>query len=128
MRREDNVNDAQFWLDGLTNYGAGIIALVLVFAGVVFMAYKIPPYLKAMSEQAAIANEVIKSNSAFMGEMAKSNQNIAKALELLTPIVDSNIRLLREHDIRAQAMMTELAKISERTSHCVSGGRRKIDE
>ena len=117
------MEQGQLIANGIVNFGAGIVALVVVFGVVIWLAKKIPPYLKAMSEQAAISNEVIKTNSQFMGEMAKSNQNIAKALELLAPIVDSNITLLKEHDARAQQILAEMMKVSERTIQCLRNGR-----
>jgi hypothetical protein len=112
------VDDGKALANAVVNFGAGIVALVLLFGVIIWLAKRVPPYLKAMAEQAALANEVIRSNSQFMGEMSKSNQNVSKALEMMAPIFEKNMTLLEEHDRRAQTIMAEITRISERTKKC----------
>lgn len=112
------IEQGEVLADSIVDWGAGLVALVLVFGIAIFLVRKIPPYLKAMSEQATLANEVIRVNSQFMGEMTKSNQNMSRALDLMAPIFERTVSLLEEHDLRAQSMQNEISKISERTFNC----------
>lgn len=125
LRMEQGTQFAQ----AIVNFGAGIVALVVLFGVVIWLARKIPPYLKAMSEQSTLANEVIRTNSQFMGEMAKSNQNMAKALEMMAPVFERNISLLEEHDKRSQVILNELLRLAERTDtiHRRMQGNGRID-
>ncbi len=92
------------------------MALAIIFGGLIFLGRKVPPYIKAMSDQAIISNEVIRSNGQFIQEMAKSNENVAKALEFMAPMFQRNLSLLELHDIRAQSMMADILLIKEQTS------------
>lgn len=106
----------------ISTEGGGIVALAIILAGVIWLFIKIPPLLKTLVEQAAIANEVIKTNSGFMKEMARSNDNVAEALKMLGPMFERTLKMLEDHDSRAQDGWTEVMKISERTKSCAKGG------
>lgn len=104
--------------NGIITQGAGIVALVLLFVAFIWLALKIPGFLKAISDNTATSTEVIRNNSSFIQEMAKSNENVAKALEMLSPMYDRTLKVLEEHDARAQIGWAEVMKISERTAAC----------
>lgn len=98
--------------------GAGIVSLSLIFIAIIYIVYKIPPLFKALIANQSTSNEVIRTNSECMREVAKSNENVSRTLDLITPLFNENLKLLEEHDKRAQLMSIEINKISERTSAC----------
>ena len=112
--------------DQIVTLGAGVIALFLFFIGMVYVLIKVPPFLKSISNQVTITNEIIRNNSDFMREMTRSNDNMARALGMLEPILKNMSVILVEHDERAQHMYSEVLKTSERTISCALRSRREI--
>ena len=129
---------ATFIRDSIVTFGAGVVALVLVFGIIILAIFKVPKFfqtwremvqasdadrqqqLKAITELTAITAEVIRSNATAFQEASKSTDNMAKALELLTAMYERTSKDLYDHDVRAQIGWSEVAKISERTVNCQS--------
>jgi len=123
-------------LKSIINDGAGLILLAVLIYGVIMVALKAPKAIDQWKneqskqrerqleieqnslKQYAIATEVIRTNSGFMEQMAKSNDNITKVLEMIAPSYKETADMLKEHDIRSQKIMVEITKISERTGAC----------
>ena len=104
--------------NGIVNFGAGIVALAIFMIGGVWAVLKFPPLLKSLNDQVILSNKIIETNSQFIQEMSKSNENVAQALKLLGPLFDRTLHLLEEHDARAAAGWAEVQRIGERTQAC----------
>jgi len=104
--------------NGIVTFGAGIVALALILVGVVWSALKFPPLLKSLNDQVILSNKIIETNSQFIQEMSKSNENVAQALKMLGPMFDRTLHLLEEHDAKAEAGWAEVQRIGERTQAC----------
>ena len=104
--------------NGIVTFGAGIVALALLMVGVVYAVLKFPPLLKSLNDQVILSNKIIETNSQFIQEMSKSNENVATALKMLGPMFDRTLHLLEEHDARAVVGWAEVQRIGERTTAC----------
>lgn len=110
------------------NYGAGIIALTLIFWGILYTIKNIVPTVKQQNillgklcENDNYNAEIIRNNTEAILELSKSNDNVAEALKILDITSQSQMALFKQlqeqivrHDKRAERLEIEVIKVSER--------------
>lgn len=102
--------------------GAGgllIIAFIIIFA---YYILKIRPLLEQISSDSKVNMEITKNSTRAVNEMARSNDNVANALELLRASIESNnqntaklYELFEKHDDRAEILQNEIVRLIEIT-------------
>jgi hypothetical protein len=126
---------AQFGLNAIVTWGAGIAALLLVFGTIVAVLWKLPKFFKAWqemvkesneerrvqlkaiadlssknSELTAMTAEVVRANTLAFQDNCKSNENTSKSLDLLAVMYDRSERDSKIHDERMAKLMGDLTK------------------
>ena len=107
-------------VDKYLDRGLGTIAFILLVLGIIYYAKSLRPLLVQMNTQSNTNEVLIKSSTEAVREIAKSNENVASALALLTTTVQNNTHLTNMTIELIQGMSTEIMKISERTTACAS--------
>lgn len=107
-------------VDKYLDKGLGTIAFILLILGVIWYAKSLRPLLLQMNTQGTTSEILIKSSTEAVKEIAKSNENVASALALLTTTVQNNTHLTNMTIELIQGMNSEIMKISERTTTCLT--------
>lgn len=108
-------------IKSITNAGAGVVTLALLLVGVVYLAKNLPKWVATWQANQATATEVIRANSEVIKEVAKSNDNVASALQMLQPLIEQSIATQDAILGKQDATLTEVIKIGERTLGCKKG-------
>lgn len=119
--------------------GAGGISFLVLVAVLVYIVKSIKPAMKAqevalekmkisvvnLNNSSVNTNNVLDRVDRAIEENAKSNDNVASALELLTlgfkginSTLENQSKILDKHDARSEEIQNEVIKISERTKSC----------
>ena len=121
----------------------GLITAIFLYA-VVFYVHKLMPILNEIKENSERSSTSIDNNTRAFEELAKTNANVARALELLTTTLKANADDIKRHEQDSKAnfdkafdmlsdhskqigdLKTEVVKVSESVKLCTSITQMKM--
>lgn len=66
---------------------------------------------KAQAEQTKQTALLIQNNTAAMGELARSSENVATAMQMIRQGQEAQCRLMESHDLRCDSMARDIMEI-----------------
>lgn len=100
--------------------GAGGVLIIVFLVIFVYYILRIRPVLEQISSDSKVNMEITKNSTKAVNEMARSNDNVANALELLRASIESSnqntlklYELFEKHDDRAESLQKEVVRLIE---------------
>lgn len=100
--------------------GAGGVLIIVFLVIFVYYILRIRPVLEQISSDSKVNMEITKNSTKAVNEMARSNDNVANALELLRASIESSnqntmklYELFEKHDDRAENLQKEIVRLIE---------------
>lgn len=100
--------------------GAGGVLIIVFLVIFVYYILRIRPVLEQISSDSKVNMEITKNSTKAVNEMARSNDNVANALELLRASIESSnqntmklYELFEKHDDRAENLQKEVVRLIE---------------
>lgn len=100
--------------------GAGGLLVISFLCIFIYYILKIRPVLEQIASDSKVNIEITKNSTKAVNEMARSNDNVANALELLRASIESNnqntlklYELFEKHDDRAEGLQNDVIRLVE---------------
>lgn len=101
--------------------GPGVIAIALLFWGIVYYVRKIGPSLEKVSSTnqeicsfMKVLDKTLENNTQAISEVSRANDNVAGAIKLL----ETTMKNVQEKVEKIDTMHIDIAKMEERTRGC----------
>jgi D-ribose pyranose/furanose isomerase RbsD len=98
--------------------GAGGLSFLVVVSTFAYFIKTLQPILAKIQADNIVHAEIIRNNTDAIKEVSRSNNNVAKALEILQTTYSEIHYSMLEHNELSTRMNQELIRISERTYKC----------
>lgn len=98
--------------------GAGGVSFIALVWLLMHFVTKLNPTLVKINQNNLLHAEIVKNNTIAIGEISKSNQNVASAIKLLETTMAATMAMLDRHDKRAEEIDNKITSIRESTRNC----------
>lgn len=107
-------------IKAITDDGVTVVIVAMFLIGVIQAATKLKPSIDAVKDSMVENKVVIANNSEAIREFAKSNDNLARALELFNTTLSVQNETLRRHESDAKASFERVNVVLDKHTETIN--------